>query len=884
MKKKLNYSGIAILVLICVNSFSFTAKAFSGLGSGTSVDPYQISSADQLNEVRNNLSACYQLTSNIDLTSWITTNSPTTGWLPIGNSGTPFSGTFDGNGHVISGLWINASTTDFVGLFGYVYGTNPIQIKKLGVLIASQGIIGQNSVGTIIGYIGYSGTTYPNVTIQSVFVQGNVSGATYAGAIVGRNIGNLTLTNTYAGGGTITATAATGIAGGLVSSSEKNTTTTITNCYVTNSVVTGSTSGSLAAGIIALIGASATTGGAYATISNCVTINPSITGRDNSGAIGRIYAWYKGDTYVSLTTSQNYAYEATQVNGTVITSGTATNKSGLNRTSTELKTQSTYTGITWDFNDVWQMGNGDYSLPVLKNISLDKQPTSAIFHKSLKIPSIISDNMILQQNTTVRIWGKAKPGMNVNIKADWNNANVTVNAGVDSCWETTIQTIEAGGPYSIVISSDNETKKINNILLGEVWICAGQSNITMPLKGWVSDGMPIEGSAEAIAESATYNDLRMITVARAISDKKEFNMGGTWQLASSNAQNFSAIGYFYALELRKKLGVPVGMIHLSWPGSTIQAWTNYDVLKLFPEINLTIISQSTTLQQRTPTVLFNAMSYPVSKFTVKGIIWYQGEDNVGANSLYDKAFPAMVKNWRNLLGLGNIPFYFVELAPYKYQGSNLDKSAYLREVQFESQYSIPNAAMATTGDVGEEENIHPAHKKEVAQRLAYWSLLKTYGFNEQPYTSIYTPVYIQKVTIDNKIILTFNCASNGLVLQGDPKTVFEIAGDDNVFYPADAKITGQSRDQLEIWSDAVSNPKQVHYCFKNFFESVLFNNYMIPASPFRTESISGISSAIDVTKENNLIVYPNPTKGKLYVKEESTGEKFIYNVMGDLSI
>jgi sialate O-acetylesterase len=237
-----------------------------------------------------------------------------------------------------------------------------------------------------------------------------------------------------------------------------------------------------------------------------------------------------------------------------------------------------------------------------------------------------------------------------------------------------------------------------------------------------------------------------------------------------------------------------------------------------------------------------------------------------------------VHDWRSVLG--EVPFYYVQLPPYKYQGSTQNLAAQLREVQLQSLDSLNNVQMITTGDLGEEENIHPAKKKEIGQRLAYRSLWKTYGYNEMPFTNIAIPVCRLKTISGNKIILSFDNVDNGLVLQGTPSVSFEIAGSNGQYYPAEAQIVG---NKLEVWSNNVMNPKQVRYAFKNYYQSVLFNNYMLPVTPFRTETLSEIPSSLITIKNNVPLVYPNPTTGKFSIKSNHhTEEKLVYNSTGRL--
>ncbi|MDR2804771.1 MAG: T9SS type A sorting domain-containing protein [Dysgonamonadaceae bacterium] len=863
--KKIIFKSVCIAVCCIVGALP--ANAFSGSGAGTAADPYQIVTAGQLNEVRNEPGKFYKLMNDIDLTGWLTADSPIEGWLPISN----FSGNFNGNGHFITGLRINR-TSGNIGLFGSVTGN--AEINNLGVATAGNDTVkGTENVGILIGGINGAGVT---VSVNNCAVIGNVMATSRnVGAFLGfNNGGNITIENTYATGSVVSAGDG---AGGLIGNSWSGSgavscNISIQKSYAANSVSSTGAAGGLLGGASA---SSSTTMGKQAiilNISNSCAANSTIN--TTSSSYGRIYGYLK--TANATVTLNNFAFAKTEINDIAV-SGTATDNNGEDKSASELAAQATFEAATWDFTSTWQSGNGNYELPVLKSFLFSNQPTASVLAEplpTLTLPDILSGNMILQRNTTVRLWGKAVPNKNVHIVTSWDNGEKNVTADAEGLWETTVSTGDAGGPYSITFSSEGVTKSVGNILLGEVWICAGQSNMAMPLQGW--DGMPIENSAAYILESASHNDIRMFTANRSASLEPQFNTGGTWQPASASAATFSAVGYLYALELQKKLDVPVGMIHLSWPGSTVQAWTGREVLQMFPEVNLNI---SGALTQRTPTGLYNGMFHPVSKYSVKGVIWYQGEDNVGAHALYAKLFPAFVRNWRMDIGRGDIPFYYVELAPYKYQGSTQTQAALLREVQFQSQDSLANVALISAGDLGEEEQIHPAKKYEIAQRLAYRSLLDTYGYSEEPYTHIHTPVCMFRNISGNTILLTFGNIGNGLAFQGDPATAFEIAGENKVYYPANASITG---NRIEVRSSNVPNPKEVRYAFRNYFQSVLFNNYGIPLAPFRTDNLPAeIINSIRIN-DTEPFVYPNPVNEKLFVKTGATKEKRIYNMSGNI--
>jgi sialate O-acetylesterase len=450
----------------------------------------------------------------------------------------------------------------------------------------------------------------------------------------------------------------------------------------------------------------------------------------------------------------------------------------------------------------------------------------------LQLPDIISNDMVLQQNSTVKIWGRALPSSMISVSTEWTESKLVAKTEADGSWSVELKTTNAGGPYQITISDQDDTIVLRNILLGEVWLCAGQSNMSMPVRGF--DSQPITNSLSTIIESESYNKIRMFTANRSISSSKEFNVKGNWQSASiNNTGSFSAVGYFYALELYKVLNVPVGMINISWGGSNVQAWMSHESLKMYPEIDLSKIDMKNPSPQRISTALYNGMFYPVSGFGIKGIIWYQGENNINEPALYTKLFPEMVKVWRQTINREEIPFYYVQIAPYKYDGSNNLVSAYLRESQFKCQFLIPNSFMVGTADIGEEELIHTSDKHTIGKRLSYVALAKTYGYTNLPYSG---PVVRKKEISGDRVIITFDFADKGLILKNNSENVFEVAGNDNIYYPAKARIDMENTKQIEIWSEEVTAPVNVRYCFRNYFAGILFNSYGLPASPFRTDT------------------------------------------------
>ncbi|PWD98602.1 sialate O-acetylesterase [Marinilabilia rubra] len=650
----------------------------------------------------------------------------------------------------------------------------------------------------------------------------------------------------------------------------------------------------------------------------------------------------------------------------------------------------------------------------------------------IEVPSIFSDNLVLQQNTDVTMWGKATPGTTVNAKGDWGETAST-EAGKDSLWQLNLPTSKAGGPYKLILSTADSTIQINNVMLGEVWLASGQSNMEMPLTGWPPNDT-ILNSAATIAESEN-PDIRMFTVSRNMAAEPMSDVSGFWAIASPQTSGrFSATAYHFAKKINKELDIPVGIIHSSWGGTPIESWIsnktlasskdfeditknlknlapeikaydqwlgklqhvsilsseekpnpfeNLDLfddycsapetstqdwpvmflpttfeqsdigefdgaawfrkeimipeswedkdlilslgpiddmdvayfngkkiggtevagfwqkvryytvpasevkagpaslavkvidtqggggiygdseqLKIYPEGNKNqsidlkgkwhykVVAQITgdqlylfnpetnvydtrpelsmALNSHTPTVLYNAMIAPLTSFTIKGSIWYQGETNVGRASQYIELMDLLISDWRKQFNNPEMPFYFVQLAPWNYDNIEGRSSAWLREAQRRSM-EITNAGMAVTLDIGNVDNIHPANKEDVGKRLALWALAKNYEKKDL----VYSGPFPQKTEQSNgKIVISFSHAENGLKLKSGVKNQFEIAGKDGNFVPAKVKINGNT---IEVYSPKVSQPANVRYGFKNGAEASLFNKSGLPAPSFSTE-------------------------------------------------
>ncbi len=449
------------------------------------------------------------------------------------------------------------------------------------------------------------------------------------------------------------------------------------------------------------------------------------------------------------------------------------------------------------------------------------------------LPEILSDNMVLQQQTEVKLWGKAKANAQVSIRPSWDNRTYTATSDKDGKWIAKVQTPQASyNAYSITFS-DGETTQLNNILIGEVWFCSGQSNMEMPLAGFWN--CPVAGANETIATSAQWKGIRVATIEKNGQVQPVDNCKGSWKVSCpENAPAFSATGFHFAMMMNQVLDIPIGIINSSWGGSTVEGWLPRDIVAQYPDINLERDIRKEEghdwWHYMSPTLMYNGMIKPLQNYTIKGFLWYQGESNVGKHKTYAERLKTMVELWRKEWGLGELPFYFVEIAPY---GSSENyHSALLREAQFNAQKIIPNSGMISTNDLVEnyeQYNIHPKDKSNVGKRLAYMALSKTYQIKG---IEAVGPVYKSMEIKDGVALLSFDNAGGGFNRMTDIQG-FEIAGEDKVFYPAKAELNG---GQIKVSSDKVPTPAAVRYGFRDFKPGNVANIRELPLYPFRTDN------------------------------------------------
>lgn len=459
----------------------------------------------------------------------------------------------------------------------------------------------------------------------------------------------------------------------------------------------------------------------------------------------------------------------------------------------------------------------------------------------VKLPALLGSNMVLQRNTEVNFWGEASPRSRVRVTTSWNGRTYDTRADAAGRWALKVATGEAGGPYTVTVS-DGAKVVLDNVMLGEVWICSGQSNMEMPVYGFMYQ--PVEGASDAVVDAGRYPGIRMFTVPKVSAETPCDTCGGEWLTpAPASVGAFSAVGYFFGQTLYKILDIPIGLITPNWGGSTIETWMTVDAIDSTPGIDHGV-AKSGTYDNSIPQRLFNGMILPVCRYTAKGFIWYQGESN--RRNWYDyKALQvSLVKLWRETWGDEKMPFYFTQLAPYRYEGDDLRSLPLVVEAQYRAMAEIPHSGIAATTDLGNPTCIHPSRKREVGERLAFLALANDYGVKGLPAPA---PTYKSMEREGGKLVLSFNNLSprhswndpdsfmaylpDGYVRPGG----FEIAGEDRVFHPAKAGFKWWE-NKIEVSSDQVPEPVAVRYAFRNYCpEANVMTTMGQPLVPFRTD-------------------------------------------------
>jgi len=487
----------------------------------------------------------------------------------------------------------------------------------------------------------------------------------------------------------------------------------------------------------------------------------------------------------------------------------------------------------------------------------------------VRLPSLLGDHMVLQQGLPLKIWGWADVGEKIVVSFLGQNAETTADG--EGRWLVTLPAFnKPGGPYEMTIQGKN-TITIQDILVGEVWLCSGQSNMAWPVQA-------SKNAAEEIA-AAQYPHIRLFQVARVTSQKPLEDVKGSWQICSpETVGSFSAVGYFFGRDLHKALNVPVGLINSSWGGTCAEAWTTVETLKADKDFEQQFVNWEKAIQEypqnmekykialeewrkaaaeaqakgqpaprqpqppngpdspNRPGNLFYGMIAPLSNFALRGAIWYQGESNAGRAYIYRKLLPLMISDWRKAWGY-DFAFYIVQLANFMAIKWEPAESAWaeLREAQSLTAQRVPNCGLAVIIDAGEANDIHPKDKQIVGYRLALQALGHTYKHN----VACCSPRYAGMSIEGHKIRIRFEHTYGGLEARGS-KFVrgFTIAGPEKKFYPASARIEG---DTVLVYSRFVKQPIAVRYAWADNPVCNLYNKAGLPAEPFRTDDWPGVT-------------------------------------------
>lgn len=445
--------------------------------------------------------------------------------------------------------------------------------------------------------------------------------------------------------------------------------------------------------------------------------------------------------------------------------------------------------------------------------------TFVIAKADIRLPAILSNNMVLQQNSKVKLWGWGDPTEKVVVTTSWNNKKDSVNTDENAKWVLEIQTPTAGGPYSITIKGNN-TIELQNVLIGEVWIGSGQSNMEMNYY-W---GMP---QMKEDFPTAANKNIRMFFIPRMTATTPQDRGEGRWVECDSNTiKYFSAVAYYFGKKLNANLKMPVGLIQAAWGGTPAEVWTPAELIDTDPvlkEAKGKLVR--TTWWPITPGYTYNGMLAPIINYSIAGAIWYQGEGNTANAETYDRLLTTMIKSWRTKFNK-EIPFYFVQIAPFRYGKKN--EGALIREAQTKT-LALPKTGMVITTDLADDTlDIHPKNKRDVGYRLADLALKNTYGLMTYNFSPTYTSMQIDK----SRIILSIDEEGNGLMVKGKTITQLFIAGEDKVFYPATAKIEG---NKIIVSHKKVPKPVAVRYAYGNTAIGNIFSKSGMPLAPFRTD-------------------------------------------------
>ncbi len=471
-------------------------------------------------------------------------------------------------------------------------------------------------------------------------------------------------------------------------------------------------------------------------------------------------------------------------------------------------------------------GNWQRSLLVLAAMAVGATAQAAV-----KLHNLFTDHAVLQREMPIPVWGMADDGEKVTATLGDETVSATAEKGK---WLVKFKPRSAGGePLVLKVEGKDSKLEVKDLLIGEVWLCGGQSNMEWRIT-------QSETPAEIIARAKNPN-IRLLNVPRGGKPEPQTEINAAWKICDEKSVGeFSAVGYHFGAALQKKLDVPVGLINSNVGGTPAQRWADFESLYAVPETKgyvKTVKDGDAFKPNAAGSDLYNAMIAPLAPYAIRGAIWYQGESNAGQAERYRTLFPTMIQSWRKTFGQPDMPFFFVQLAPFKDKTDKPQESdwAELREAQLMTLSKLSNTGMAVITDVGNEKNIHPTPKQPVGERLA----IAARGIVYKEKIEYSGPVFESLKTDGEKAILRFSHVGSGLEAKGDKLTGFTIAGEDKVWHNADAKIEGET---VVVSCDNVTKPVAVRFGWANFPIVNLWNKDGLPATPFRTDNWPGVTA------------------------------------------
>ncbi len=454
----------------------------------------------------------------------------------------------------------------------------------------------------------------------------------------------------------------------------------------------------------------------------------------------------------------------------------------------------------------------------------------------LTVSDICTDGMVLQQKSEATVWGTCDPRSQVTVTPSWNGKAYTCKADKDGRWRVAVETPEGSyEAYTMTVSSGNESVTVSDILVGEVWFASGQSNMEMPMRGFYNS--PIEHAQDFVCAPAATEKIRMFTVPVKQSYEPLTEVDAEWKGAeSATIPDMSATAFFFAYKLNQMLDIPVGIVSCAYGGARIESWTPKEILETYPDEDLSREAIEAQVHYVRPYLAYNAMLNPVKGYTVKGFIWYQGCSNVGKHEQFVERMNTMVSHWRECWGDkdAKLPFYMVEIAPYRYKpATEVSYASLLRQAQHEAAKVIPNCGIVVTNDLVasfEQDNIHPTKKLEVGDRLARLALNRDYGYSR---VACYSPEAVKCWIMQNsnEIAVELTHTENGLNRWMEIEGL-EVAGSEGIFYPVTYAYFEWEPKVMKIRSEFVWDPCQVRYGWGDFNPGNLKNVEGMPVAPF----------------------------------------------------